>query len=182
MVFFLLHYSSLVGSCVLKNKRGKNWRCKKPRKYSQKLLSNVPYLYEKLLELFCTMNFIYGEVYLRLWSDTVLNFWSIFAMQLKMIFWFCIIIFCCCSKIQPTEASMSIRSASARVKHLIPGDMSRNTATNSVYNKCGMTFVMKRNKNRAHSWNEQNLPCSVIIIVVIITWGEVSIVPGTKKS
>lgn len=72
-------------------------------------------------------------------------------MQLKMIFLFCIIIFCCCSKIQPTEASISIRSASARIKHLIPGDMSRNTATNNVYNKCGMTFVMKRNKNWAHS-------------------------------
>lgn len=53
-------------------------------------------------------------------------------MQLKMIFWFCIIIFCCCSKVQLTEASIPIRNASARVKHLIHGDMSRNTATNSV--------------------------------------------------
>lgn len=143
----------------------KSWRCKKKKKgkYSQKLLSNVPYLYEKLLELFCTMSFIYGEVYLRSWSDTVLNFWSIFAMQLKMIFWFCII-FCCCSKIQLTGASISVRNASARVKHLVRSDMSRNTATNSVYNKCGMTFVMKRNKNWAHSWNGQTLPRGVIAI------------------
>lgn len=109
------------------------------------------------------MSFIYGEVYLRSWSDTVLNFWSIFAMQLKMIFCFCII-FCCCSKIQLTGASISIRNASARVKHLVRSDMSRNTATNSVYNKCGMTFVMKRNKNWAHSWNGQTLPCGVIAI------------------
>lgn len=127
------------------------------------------------------MNFIYGEVYLRSWSDTVLNFWSIFAMQLKMIFWFCIIIFCCCSKIQLTEASISIRNASARVKHLVHGDTSRNTATNSVYNKCGMTFVTKRNKNWAHSWNGQALPCGVIIVAVTIIWGEPPIASGTKK-
>lgn len=153
---------------------------KNPRKYSQKLLSNVPYLYEKLLELFCTMNFIYGEVYLRSWSDTVLNFWSIFAMQLKMILWFCnIIIFCCCSKIQLTEASISIRNASARVKHLVHGDMSRNTATNSVYNKCGMTFVMKRNKNLGSFMKWADFTLCVIIDVVIV-WGEPPIALGTK--
>lgn len=106
---------------------------------------------------------------------TVLNFWSIFAMQLKMIFWFCIIIFCCSSKIQLTEAAIAIRNASARVKHLVHGDMSRNTATNSVYNKCGMTFVMKRNKNWAHSWNGQTWFCAVIIC------GEPPVAPGTKK-
>lgn len=112
---------------------------------------------------------------------TVLNFWSIFAMQLKMIFWVCIFFFCCCSKIQLTEASISIRNASARVKHLVHGDMSRNTATNSVYNKCGMTFVMKRNKNWAHSWNGQTLPCGVIIVVITIIWGEPLIALDTKK-
>lgn len=100
LVLILLHYSSPVGLCVFENKRKKNWRCK--NKTQENILKTCcqmyQYLYEKLLELFCTMNFIYGEVYLRSWADKVLNFWSIFAMQLKMIFWFCIITFCCCSK------------------------------------------------------------------------------------
>lgn len=101
-------------------------------------------------------------------------------MQLKMILWFCnIIIFCCCSKIQLTEASISIRNASARVKHLVHGDMSRNTATNSVYNKCGMTFVMKRNKNLGSFMKWADFTLCVIIDVVIV-WGEPPIALGTK--
>lgn len=162
LVFFSSSITSVSRFMCLRIKEKRIEGVKK-RKYSQNLLSNVPYLYEKLLELFCTMSFIYGEVYLRSWSDTVLKFWSIFATQLKMIFCFCII-FCCCSKIQLTGASISIRNASARVKHLVRSDMSRNTATNSVYNKCGMTFVMKRNKNWAHSWNGQTLPRGVTAI------------------
>lgn len=56
-----------------------------------------------------------------------------------------------------TEASISIKNASVTIKHLVPGNMSPNTATTNVYNKCGMLFVIGKNKSGAHWRNGQIL-------------------------